>query len=108
MPLIWRGMKMDEDGPAIGRGALLLGVRIGPDENDDINPDGDGCVQPERGGMSVSPSVEALPPHRLPRRLLKKYPERFPEASAPNGVHCWSMGEGAFVAGRVADRLCLR
>lgn len=58
--------------------------------------------------MSVSPTVEALPPHRLPRRLQKKYPERFPDATAPNGVHCWCMGKGAFVPERVADRLCLR
>jgi len=58
--------------------------------------------------MSVSPSVETLPPHRLPRRLQKKYPERFPEASAPNAVYCWSMGEGGFVPGFVADHLRLR
>jgi hypothetical protein len=108
MPLIWKGMKMDGAGPAVGRGALLLGVRVGPGENDDINPNVDGCVEPARGGMSVSPSVEALPPHRLPRRLQKKYPQRFPEASGPNGVHCWSMGEGPFVTERVADRLRLR
>jgi hypothetical protein len=108
MPLIWNGMKMDGGGPAVGRGAVLLGVRVGPGENDDISPDADGFVTPGRGGMSVSPSLDALPPHRVPRRLQKKYPERFPDASAPNGVHCWSMGEGPFTAERVAGGLRLR
>jgi hypothetical protein len=61
-----------------------------------------------KGGMSVSPRVEALPPHRQPGRLFKKDPERFPEATGPNGLHCWWMGEGAFTPERVADRLCLR
>jgi hypothetical protein len=57
--------------------------------------------------MSVSPSVDALPTHRLPRRLLKKYPERFPDASGSNRLICWWMGEGAFDARRVADHLQL-
>ncbi len=108
MPLIWRGMKIDGDAPEIGRGPLHLGVRVGPGENDDINPDGDGCVHPGRGGMSVSPSVDALPPHRLSRRLHNAYPDRFPDASAPNNVRCWSMGKGAFAEDQVAERLSLR
>jgi hypothetical protein len=108
MPLIWRGMKIDGNRPQVGRGAIVLGVRIGPGEHDDVNPDGDGFVHPNEGGMSVSPTLEALPPHRLPRRLQKKYPERFPEATAPNGVHCWWMGEGAFAPARVANHLHLR
>jgi len=108
MPLIWRAMKADTDGPQVGRGAALLGVRVGSGENDDVNPDGDGYLHPGRGGMSVAPSPEALPPHRLPRRLQKKYPERFPDATGPNGVHCWGIGEGAFAPGKVADRLGLR
>jgi hypothetical protein len=101
-------MKIDGDRPQVGRGPLVLGVRVGPGENDDVNPDAEGYLHPGQGGMSVSPSAEALPPHRLPRRLHKKYPERFPDATAPNGAHCWWMGEGAFVPERVADRLRLR
>ena len=58
--------------------------------------------------MSVSPSADAIPTHRLPRRLQEKYPERFPDASGPNTLQCWWMGEGEFVQDRVADRLCLR
>jgi hypothetical protein len=109
VPQIWRAMKIDGDKPQVGRGAQLLGVRIGAlEDGNDVCPDDDGFVQPGVGGMSVSPSVDALPPHRLPRRLHKKYPERFPDATAPNGVHCWWMGHGTFVPERVADRLQLR
>ncbi len=108
MPLIWRGMKIDGDRPRVGRGPICLGVRVGPGENDDINSDGDGFVYPGRGGMSVSPSVDALPSHRLPRRLRHAYPDRFPDASGPNGLRCWSMGKGAFAEDQVAERLFLR
>ncbi len=100
---------MDGGKPQIGRGAQLLGVRFGPlDQRNDICPDGDGFVHPGQGGMSVSPSVETLPPHRLPRRLREKYPDRFPDASASNGLHCWRLGTGAFAPERVADRMFLR
>jgi len=108
MPLIWRVMKIDGDRPEVGRGANLLGVRVGGKETDDINPDGEGRVQPGRGGMSVSPSIDTLPTHRIPRRLREAYPERFPEATASNRHYCWSLGEGPFQAGRVAERLCFR
>jgi hypothetical protein len=96
MPLIWRTMKMEHGVPAIGRGASLLGVRIGSRPEDDIAPDNEGFVGPGAGGMSVVPSVGALPPHRLPRRLRQIFPDRFPEASGSNALHCWSMGEGPF------------
>src|SRR5579859_3366185 len=102
MPLIWKAMKIDRDKPMVGRGAVLLGVRVGSSENDDVSPDGEGYVHPGHGGMSVSPNVEILPPHRLPRRLREKYPDRFPEATSPNNVHCWWMGNGGFAAGHVA------
>src|SRR5262249_49399053 len=108
MPLIWRGMRIDGDRPRVGRGPTSLGVRVGPSENDDINPDVDGFVYPGRGGMSVSPSVDALPTHRLPRRLRVAYPDRFPDASGPNGLCCWWMGKGPFSEDQVADHLCLR
>jgi hypothetical protein len=68
----------------------------------------DDCVHPGAGGMSVAPRAEALPPHRLSRRLRDKYPDRFPDASGSNNVNCWSMGSGTFSQGRVARRLCLR
>jgi hypothetical protein len=108
MPEIWRGMKIDGAQPALGAGGAHLGIRAGPGEHDDIQQDEAGRVHPGRGGMSVSPSVDTLPPHRLPRRLRDAYPDRFPEAKAPNTLHCWRLGEGAFAAARVADRLVLR
>ncbi len=107
MPLIWRGMRIDRDRPEVGRGGSLLGVRVGDGIDDDINPDREGCVQPGQGGMSVSPSIESLPPHRTPRRLRERYPEKFPDATGSNRHHCWSFGEGPFAPGRVADRLRL-
>jgi hypothetical protein len=103
MPLIWRGMRMADGRPEVGRAGNLLGVRVGAGETDDISEE-DGYVQPSTGGMSVSPSLETLPPHRIPRRLQSRYPE----AIGSNQLHCWSMGEGAFVRGGVADHLVLR
>jgi hypothetical protein len=108
MPKIWRSMKIDGGKPAIGRGPLLLGVRVGPEMNADIDPDEDGFVNPGQGGMSVAPTVYNLPPHRLPRRLRKKDPERFANATGPNSAHCWWMGDGPFVYTRVANHLNLR
>src|SRR5437016_5108433 len=102
MPLVWRGMRMADGRPELGRGGNLLGVRM-----DDL-PENEGNVQPGTGGMSVSASPECLPAHRLPRRLFREYPERFPEARGPDILHCWSIGEGAFVAGPLADRLAFR
>jgi len=94
--------------PQVGRGALLLGVRVGPGEYDDINPDEHGHVQPGQGGMSASSNLESLPLHRVPIRLREKYPQRFPDARAPNSVHCWWMGNGDFVSGPLTERLSLR
>jgi hypothetical protein len=108
MPLIWKGMKIDGERPQVGHGATLLGVRVGPGVNDDINPDEDGFVRPGQGGMSVSPSVDALPSHRLPCRLRLAYPARFPDADGPNNLFCWSMGNGAFAEDQVAAHLRLR
>ncbi|MGH7172843.1 MAG: hypothetical protein ACRELG_21390 [Gemmataceae bacterium] len=103
MPLIWRAMRMANGQPEVGRAGNLLGVRVGASEADDI-PEENGFVQSDTGGMSVSPSLETLPPHRLPRRLRS----RFPEANGSNQLYCWSMGEGAFVSGVVAEHLVLR
>jgi len=108
MPLIWRAMRADGENPEVGRDAAALGVRVGDGENDDINPDGDGFVNPGIGGMSVSPSVDAFPVWRIPKRLRDKFPDRFPQASGSNRLCCWWMGEGAFEAGPVADGLLLR
>lgn len=107
MPLVWRGMRMADGQPEVGPGKQLLGVVVGDGPNDDIAAE-DGTGRPDTGGMSVSPAVERLPAHRLPRRLKAKYPYRFPGASGSDRLHCWSMGEGDFVAGPFAAGLVLR
>jgi hypothetical protein len=107
MPRVWRGMRMADGRPEVGRAAYLLGVRVGPVPGNDID-EKDGRVQPGTGGMSVAPSVEALPSHRIPRRLREKYPERFPDADGSNRLHCWLMGDGDFAAGPLARDLVLR
>lgn len=54
---------MEDDGkPKVGESARTLGVR--PDV--DIPVDANGIVHPNTGGMSVSPSPDALPTHRKP------------------------------------------
>ena len=98
---------MDGEHPEVGRGAKLLGVRCGMGESDDLPVNGDE-VEPGTGGMSVAPSLDALPSHRLPRRLKTKYPDRFSDAAGSDRLHCWSMGEGEFLAGPVASDLVLR
>lgn len=107
MPLVWRGMRMADARPEIGRSGNTLGVRVGPAPGDDI-PENGGFVYPGTGGMSVSPTLEAVPAHRLPRRLRGKFPARFPDARGPNQLHCWSTGEGEFLAGPFIDRLAFR
>jgi hypothetical protein len=108
MPLIWKGMRIEGDRPEVGRGANLLGVRVGDGKDDDINPDANGFVHPGQGGMSVSRTIDTLPPHRIPRRLRQAFPQRFPDASGVNRLHCWSFGEGPFEVGKIAERLRLR
>ena len=96
MPKIYRIMKKDEqDEPLTGNTSATLGIRI----STDIQPDGQGNVQPNTGGMSVSPSFTTLI-RRLPARMV---PERFhsivPGAIGRNTTFVWSMGEGPFQVG---------
>lgn len=107
MPLVWRGMIIAGDQPETGPGKNLLGVVVGSGERDDI-PEKAGKVMPGTGGMSVSPSLDTIPTHRLPKRLKNKYPTRFPDATGSNRLHCWSLGDGEFAAGPLADGLVLR
>jgi hypothetical protein len=104
MPTIWRGMMADGDKPKIAPGSAQgLGVRAC-----DLPVGENGQVQPGTGGMSVADRPESLPLHRVPRRLQKKYPERFPDARASDNYHCWHMGEGAFVSAQITETLNVR
>jgi hypothetical protein len=100
MPRVYRVMKRGDGKPALGASATTLGVR----PSTDITPDASGYVHPNSGGMSVSPSLRALPVFLLPRRLQALVPG----AAGSNSHSVWRMGEGPFVAGAIAERLQLR
>jgi hypothetical protein len=104
MPLIYRVMTVDGDKPLVANSARGLGVRVGEGPHDDILVDANGQVAPGMGGMSVSPSWRDLPDVRIPRRLREKG-ALF--ARGKDTDACWRFGEGAFVAGSVADGLAL-
>ena len=80
-----------------------LGVRIPTD----IQPDAQGNVHPNTGGMSVSPSFDILI-KRLPARMV---PVRFrnivPGAAGRNTTFVWSMGIGPFLRASVSIGLQL-
>jgi hypothetical protein len=97
-------MLADADGkPKVGASAKTLGVRVSPDSKPDLPVDGEGCVLPATGGMSVAPSWRQLPPWRIPKRLQAVAGE----AIGSDALICWRIGEGAFVRGPVADKLVL-
>jgi hypothetical protein len=100
MPKIFRVMAAEGNVPMIGQAATTLGVRVPRD----IASDAAGRVYPETGGMSVSPSLADLPPHRIPKRLR----HLAPDAAGKNAHFVWSMGEGAFTSGPVDVGLQLR
>lgn len=89
-------------GPQVGRSARKLGVRV--DSGGDIEPNSEGSVSPGVGGMSVAPSLPALPAHRVPKRLRNKRPG----AIGNDGDRVWSHGQGSFADGEVAPHLRLR
>ena len=61
---IFRGMTNDNGSPQIAQSARGLGAWVGPSLH--IKADAHGVVHPGTGGISVSPSVVDLPPHRRP------------------------------------------
>jgi hypothetical protein len=104
MPLIYRVMTRDGDKPMVGNTARALGVRLPPSSHADIKVNDDGTVEPGGGGMSVSPRLERLPKHRVPKRLR----HRVPKASGFDSDSCWYMGSGSFADGPIAPGLMLR
>ena len=94
-------MKRDPSGtaPQVEASARGLGVRPS-----DLAPCQAGLAHPNQGGMSVAPSLAALPPHRVPERL-----DYFVEgASGPDADRVWVIGAGVFTNGPFAQGLALR
>lgn len=92
-PKIYRIIKKDDqERPLTGNTTATLGIRVATD----IQPDAQGNVQPNTGGMSVSPSFAILI-KRLPARMV---PARFnslvPGAIGRDTTFVWCMGEGPF------------
>jgi hypothetical protein len=109
MPKIYRSMKKDDDGrPVVDASGKGLGVRGIPVNNVvDVDLDGDGKVILNDKGMSVVPTWRDLPYFLLPESLRKKFPDA-KKARGNSNLHCFTMGDGSFVEGRVADGLDLK
>ena len=102
MPRVYRVMrKAVDDKPEVGRTGKSLGVRIPTD----IKPDAAGNVHPNTGGMSVAPSMHALPALLVPVRLRLLVPGA--NATGKN-LHVWRMGSGDFREEEIAPSLTLR
>lgn len=93
-------MLPDGNHPKLGSSARTLGVRI----PQDIQPDGNGDVQPGPHGMSVAPGLRDLPVQWVPKRLrhLRE------GAVGPDTSKVWRHGEGPFQAAIVAPHLMLQ
>lgn len=66
---LYRAMRAAPGGPECGPAANKLGVRVPaepPPPQVDVEPDVDGVVHPQTGGMSVFSAIRALPISRLP------------------------------------------
>jgi hypothetical protein len=70
VPGIYRGMLEENGMPKLGDSPKLLGVRVPPNPNPDIQPDASGNVHPPTRlgsrGLSCAPRVQDLPGHRRP------------------------------------------
>ena len=103
MPTIYRSMLNEGGQPQVGAEANMLGARI-EGATQDIPVSHNGMVQPNTGGMSVSPTWREMPYFLVPKRLIDK----FPAARGKNSLSIWKMGEGPFQAGSVAAGLTLQ
>ena len=104
MPRFYRAMVHEKEIPLVGSGKNMLGVRVPPDPNADIEPNDEGFVQPEAGGMSVAPSWRDLPHFLIPKRLK----ELAPKARGRNDLICFRFGDGNFEFSNVIEKLVLR
>lgn len=104
MPKIYRTMwKAADDLPEVGTASHMLGARVTGNPID-ISPDNDGNVHSNTGGISVARSINDLLPHLIPKRLR----DYFEDAAGSSNRFVWSMGEGEFSEGVVAEDLFLR
>jgi hypothetical protein len=105
MPKIYRVMAKEADGgPLVEQSGKGLGVRdTGLAGGPDIVLDDAGIVVLNGEGMSVAPSLGAMLPILIPKRLKDKYPQ----ARGSSGRYCFAMGQGPFVPSGVAAGLVL-
>jgi hypothetical protein len=106
MPKLYRSMNEDLDGwpvvDATGRGLGVRGLPVNNVVDVDLDPDGKVILNDK--GMSVAPSWRDLPPHLVSRRLKSK----FPDARGSTQLRCFTMGDGPFQDGPLADGLDLK
>ena len=99
-PKIYRAMKKNpaDDQPVVGpHSSSELGVRPGID----ISVDSAGNVVLDSTGMSVAPGWRDLDFTRIPKRLR----HIVPGAKGANNTFCFTIGEGPFQNGIVANGL---
>jgi hypothetical protein len=98
---VFRVMKANASGnaPLVEASARGLGVRPC-----DLAPCKQGLAHPQKGGMSVAPTLAMLPPHRVPERL----DQLVEGASGHNTDYVWVVGDGAFSNGPFTQGLALR
>jgi hypothetical protein len=108
MPKIYRVMKKDQDDkPVVDTSGKGLGVRTTPVNGiSDVDLDEAGRVLRNAKGMSVVPNWRDLPIYLIPKRFDRE--GKFPGARCPHDVYCFSMGEGPFADGPLADGLDLK
>ena len=95
-------MLPDETGlrPLISDNANSLGIRPGKD----LPVSDDDQVKPCTGGMSVSPTIRALPFHRIPKRMREEYPR----AEGNSRLICWKYDDVDWLEGPLTVELSLR
>jgi hypothetical protein len=109
MPKLFRTMKKDGDGkPVVDATGKGLGVRGVPVNTVvDVDLDEEGRVILNDKGMSVAPDWRVLPYFLIPETLRHKLPEAR-RARGNSDLHCFTMGEGSFIKGPVAEGLDLK